>query len=75
MPEDGAALGGNLFVIQPLQLEEYDTKKSDRPEMHHVIYFVSYEFRIRPVFDPIAHEIKSCLGRPHRTVVYASRPN
>ena len=73
-PQDGAALAGNLFVIQPLQQEEYDTKKNDRPEMHHVIYFVSYEFRIHPVFDPIAHEIKSCLARFHCTVVYASRP-
>ena len=72
--QDGAALAGNLFIIQPLQQEEYDTKKNDRPEIHHVIYFVSYEFGIHPVFDPIAHEIKSSLGRPHRTVDNTSRP-
>ena len=72
--QDGAALAENLFVTQPLKQEECDTKKNDQPEKLHVIYFVSYEFRIHPVFDPIAHEIKSCLGRFHCTVVCASSP-
>ena len=26
--------------------------------MHQVISFVSYEFRIHPIFDPIVHELK-----------------